>query len=90
MPSALQLVAPEAPVARRRTSRELRHRAALALRTVVGNARRSVYGPLSGLLVILAALFIALPRPTAYVVGALCAWFAIGAAREAFHRRADH
>jgi cardiolipin synthase len=89
MPSALQLVAPEAPVARRRTSRELRHRAALALRTVVGNARRSVYGPLSGLLVILAALFIALPRPTAYVVGALCAWFAIGAAREAFHRRAD-
>jgi cardiolipin synthase len=89
MPTALQLVAPEAPVSRRRSTREMRHRAALALRTVVGNARRSVYGPLSILLVILAALFIALPRPTAYVVGALCGWFALGAAREAFHRRAD-
>ena len=89
MPTSLQLAAPEAPVSRRRSSREMRHRAALALRTVVGNARRSVYGPLSILLVILAALFIALPRPTAYAVGALCAWFALGAAREAFHRRAD-
>ncbi len=89
MPSTLTMVAPEAPVVRRRSSREIRHRAALAVRTVVGNARRSVYGPLSILLVILAVLFIALPRPTAYVVGALCGWFALGAAREAFRRRAD-
>jgi cardiolipin synthase len=89
MPSTLAIMEPEAPVPRSRSRHERRHRAAVALRTVVGNARRSVYGPLSFLLVLLAALFIALPRPTAYAVGGLCAWFAVGAAREAFRRRAD-
>jgi hypothetical protein len=44
---------------------------------------------MSAALVLLAALFLALPRATAYVFGALCVWLALGAAREAFRRRAD-
>ena len=38
---------------------------------------------------VLGVLFIALPRESAYVLAGLCAWFALGAAREAFRRRAD-
>ena len=34
-------------------------------------------------------LFFVLPRVTAYVFGAICAWLALGAGREAFRRRAD-
>jgi len=89
LPSALARGVPEAPVPHRMGRRELRQRAAVALRTVVATARRSVYGPLSALLVVLAALFLALPKPTAYAFGAICAWLGLSAGREAFRRRAD-
>lgn len=87
MPTALTRKEPELPVPYRRGARELRQRAAIALRTLGANARRSVFGPLSALLIMLAVLFILLPRPMAYAFGALCVWFAIGAGREAFRRR---
>ena len=90
LPTALSREAPEVPLARvPRSRREIRRRAALALRTIAGNARRSVFLPLSGLLVALCLLFFALPKATAYAFGVLCAWLAIGAWREAFRRRAD-
>jgi hypothetical protein len=48
-----------------------------------------VFIPLSGIFVALGLLFVALPKISAYVLAALCAWLALGAAREAFRRRAD-
>jgi hypothetical protein len=53
----------------------------------VSAARRSVYGPLSLILVTLGTLFLLLPRTTAYLFGAVCVWFALAAGVEAFHRR---
>jgi cardiolipin synthase len=72
-----------------RSGRETRRRAVLALRAIASHARRSVFGPMSAMFIALGLLFVALPRQSAYVVAALCAWFALGAAREAFRRRAD-
>ena len=90
LPTALGHEDPELPVTvPRRSRRELRHRAALALRTIASNARRSVFLPISAMFVTLGVLFFALPKATAYVFGVLCAWLAIGAWREAFRRRAD-
>lgn len=89
-PTALTRQPPEvAPPSYRRPRRELQQRAVLALRTLAGNARRSVFLPISAVLIGLALLFIALPRLTAYVFGALCVWLALATAREAFRRRAD-
>jgi cardiolipin synthase len=72
-----------------RSGREMRRRAALVLRALASNARRSVFGPISAMFIALGLLFVALPRESAYVLAALCAWFALGAGREAFRRRAD-
>lgn len=88
LPSGLQRrasgsVAPPRP----RGSRELRGRAAVAARTLISGARRSVYGPVSALLVLLGLLFIGLPRYMAYGFGAVCVWLAVAAGLEAFHRR---
>ena len=89
LPTALTHLSAEAPVGYRSNRREMRRRAVLLLRTVAANARRSVFGPISVILVALGALFLVLPRITATVFGALCVWLAIGAGREAFRRRAD-
>lgn len=90
LPTALAREPPEVAVSPpRRSRRELRHRAVLALRTLAVNARRSVFLPISAILVALCLLFFALPKATAYAFGAICAWLAVGAWREAFRRRAD-
>jgi cardiolipin synthase len=90
LPTALTRSDPEVTVARyRRSRREARRRAAVALRAIAGNARRSVFLPLSVIFVALGVLFFLLPRQTAYVFGVICAWLAISAGREAFRRRAD-
>ena len=73
----------------RRTRRETRRRAVLVLRAIASNARRSVFIPISAIFILLGILFVALPRISAYVLAVLCAWFALGTAREAFRRRAD-
>jgi cardiolipin synthase len=88
LPSALTHIGPERRLPHR-GGRELRERAALTLRTVASGARRSLFGPMSAAFVLLAALFVVLPRATAYVFAAICGWLAVGAAREAFRRRAD-
>ena len=90
LPAVLTHQTPEvAPAMYHRSGRETRQRAALALRAIASHARRSVFGPISALFIALGLLFVALPRESAYVVAALCAWFALGAGREAFRRRAD-
>jgi cardiolipin synthase len=90
LPTALTRSDPEVAIARyRRSPREVRRRAALALRTIASNARRSVFLPLAGIFVALGLLFFVLPRQTAYVFGVICAWLAVSAGREAFRRRAD-
>jgi cardiolipin synthase len=90
LPTALTRGEPEVDSGRyRRPRREIRRRTVLALRTLASNARRSVFLPLAGVFVTLGLLFFVLPRQTAYVFGAICAWLAISAGREAFRRRAD-
>jgi cardiolipin synthase len=89
LPVALTHQDAETPTAYRRTRREARRRAVLVLRALASNARRSVFGPISALFVALGLLLVAVPRTSAYVLAALCAWIALGAAREAFRRRAD-
>jgi len=73
----------------RRSHRERRHHAALVLRAVASHARRSVFGPISAIFIALCLLLVAVPRESAYILAAVCAWFALGAGREAFRRRAD-
>jgi cardiolipin synthase len=90
LPTVLRREDPEVlPSSYRRSTRERRRHAALTVRTLMGNARRSVFLPLTVLFVSLGVLFFALPTITAYVFGVLCGWLALGASREAFRRRAD-
>jgi cardiolipin synthase len=90
LPTVLDHRDPDIAAARyRRPRREVGRRAALALRTIAANARRSVFLPLMAIFVSLGVLFFVLPRVTAHVFGVICAWLAIGAGREAFRRRAD-
>jgi cardiolipin synthase A/B len=89
LPVALTHQHPDAPTVYHRSRRETRRRAVLVFRAVASHARRSVFLPISGIFVTLGLLFVALPRVSAYVLAALCAWFALGAGREAFRRRAD-
>jgi cardiolipin synthase A/B len=90
LPTVLRREAPEvAAQLHEPTSRERRQRAALALRALMSNARRSIFLPLSAILLSLGGLFFALPKFTAYVFGVLCGWLALSAWREAFRRRAD-
>jgi cardiolipin synthase len=89
LPVALTHQHSEARAVYRRSRREARRRAVLIFRAVASHARRSVFLPISGIFVALGLLLVALPRISAYVLAALCAWVAIGAGREAFRRRAD-
>jgi len=90
LPTALTHQVPEvAETGHRRTRRERRHRAALVLRAVASHARRSVFGPISAIFIALGLLLVAVPRESAYILAAVCAWVALGAGREAFRRRAD-
>jgi cardiolipin synthase len=72
---------------RRRARRELRGRAAVATRTLISGARRSIYAPASVFLIVLGLLFLVLPGAMAYVFGAVCVWLAASAGLEAFARR---
>jgi cardiolipin synthase len=80
---------PSSRPGRPRARREFRGRAAVAARSVMSAARRSVFGPVSVALVILGLLFIGLPSTMAYAFGAVCGWLALAAGLEAFARRGD-
>jgi cardiolipin synthase A/B len=79
----------DAPAVYQRTRREARRHAVLVFRAIASNARRSVFLPISAIFVALGLLFVALPKTSAYGLAVICAWFALGAGREAFRRRAD-
>jgi cardiolipin synthase A/B len=90
LPASLTHQNPEvAPDRYNRSRRERRRRTVLVLRAVASHARRSVFGPISAIFIALGLLLVAVPRVSAYILAALCAWFAVGAGREAFRRRAD-
>jgi cardiolipin synthase len=89
LPAALTRQHAETPTVYHRSKREASRRAVLVLRAVASHARRSVFIPISGIFLALGLLLVALPKISAYVLAALCAWFALGAGREAFRRRAD-
>jgi cardiolipin synthase len=79
----------DTPAVYHRTRREARRRAVLVLRAIASHARRSVFLPISAIFVALGLLLVAIPRTSAYALAVICAWFALGAGREAFRRRAD-
>ena len=88
LPSKLSRQRPdENPIIHQRTRREGRRRAVVAVWTVVTGARRSIYGPVALVLVVLAGFFILLPKLASYIVGGLCVWLAVAATREALRRR---
>jgi cardiolipin synthase A/B len=90
LPTILSREDPEvAAPSHHKNVRERRMRAVVALRLVLANARRSIFLPLTILLVVLGIFFFLLPTAAAYSFGVLCAWFAFSAWREAFRRRAD-
>lgn len=90
MPARLARQAPdERPLQHFRSRREGRRRAVVALWTVITGARRSIYGPAAVILIVLAGLFLLLPRAMAYAVGAICTWLAVAAFREATRRRQE-
>ncbi len=90
LPTSLKREEPEAVAPRYRKSvRERRKHAAVTLRILLANTRRSIFVPLTMLLVGLGLFFFILPTATAYTFGVVCAWLSIGALREAFRRRAD-
>jgi cardiolipin synthase len=90
LPTALSRQGPELmPPDHHQSVKERRDRAMVALRILVANARRSIFLPLTALLIVLGVFFFVLPTAAAYTFGALCAWLALSAWREAFRRRAD-
>src|SRR5215210_2066106 len=89
LPVALARQRAETPAVYRGSRQERRRRAVLVFRAVASHARRSVFIPISGIFLALGLLFVAVPKVSAYVLAVLCAWFALGAGREAFRRRAD-
>jgi cardiolipin synthase len=90
LPTMLRREDPQtAGTAHRPTVRERRRRAALAVRALMANARRSIFLPLCATLITLGVLFFVLPTFTAYAFGVLCGWLALSAGREAFRRRGD-
>jgi cardiolipin synthase len=89
LPVALTHQQPDAPAVYHRSRREARRRAVLLFRAIASHARRSVFLPISAIFITLGLLLVALPKASAYVLAVICAWFALGAGREAFRRRAD-
>jgi cardiolipin synthase len=90
LPTALSRQDPElTPPTHHKSAKERRDRAMVALRILVANARRSIFLPITGLLIVLGVFFFVLPTAAAYTFGVLCAWLAVSAWREAFRRRAD-
>jgi cardiolipin synthase len=89
LPVALTHQHADTPPAYRRTRREARRRAVLVLRAIASHARRSVFLPISAIFIALGLILVTLPKVSAYALSVICAWFALGAGREAFRRRAD-
>ncbi len=88
VPSRLARVTGAEHAPRRRSRRELRQRAVIGVRRLMNAAFRSLFGPASVVLVILAALFLIFPRPMGIIFGLFCLWVAIAAGIQAWWERA--
>ncbi len=87
VPSRLQRREGREAGPRRRGRRELRMRTAVAARRLVSGAFRSLVAPVVLLLGLMGLLLLGLPRVMAYVLGALCLWFATVLGIQAWGRR---
>ncbi len=91
LPPAVIRSTPTARVPGHRPSRgERSQQAVVALRQVAGGARRSIAGAIVFSSLGAAALVVALPRVTAYILALGCFWLALRAAWEFRQRRRGH
>jgi len=87
VPSRLtRVVAPDHPP-RRRSGRERRQRAVIGARRLMNAALRSLFGPASVVLVLVAALFLIFPRIMGIGFGLFCLWVAVAAGIQAWWER---
>jgi cardiolipin synthase A/B len=70
-----------------RGRRELRARAVVAARRLASGAFRSLFGPISLVLVVVGLLSVGLPTIMGYVFGGVSLWFALAAGLQAWRRR---
>jgi hypothetical protein len=56
---------------------------------LVAGARLAIFGPLSAILAVMAALFFVIPGVMGIAVGAICVWLALIALAEALRRRRE-
>ena len=90
VPPALSRQAPAAIAAatHSRSFRERRVRAVVLLGSMIQGARAAIFGPLALLLLLAAAVFAFLPRPSALVASGLSAIFGVALAVRALGHRA--
>jgi cardiolipin synthase len=87
MPSRLSREGEPEKSLRRRGRREFRARAVVAARRLASGAFRSLFGPISLVLVVLGLISVGLPTVMGYVFGGVCLWLAVAAALQAWRRR---
>lgn len=87
VPSRLTPVEPVDRLQRRRSGRELRQRAVVGVRRLMNAAFRSLFGPASIVLVVVAALFLTFPRVMGIGFGVVCLWVAVAAGIQAWWER---
>lgn len=86
-PTALAITrADDGSLSHRPGLRERRRRSLVMVWTLVGGARRATFGPVALLLLLIAALFVLLPRAMALAFAALSLWLAAGAGLHALRR----
>jgi cardiolipin synthase len=87
VPSRLTPVEGTECVPRHRSGREFRNRAVIGVRRLMNAAFRSLFGPASVVLVVVAALFLLFPRVMGIGFGLFCLWVAIAAGIQAWWER---
>ena len=89
MPSRLDQRANASLSMPRRGKREFRARAVVAARRLMSGAFRSVFGPMSVVLVALGSISVGLPTVMGYVFGAICLWLALATGLQAWRRHSE-
>ena len=87
MPSRLARRGQRGRALRPRGRRELRARTVVAVRRLASGAFRSLFGPISLVLVVVGLLSLGLPTIMGYIFGGLSLWFALAAGLQAWRRR---
>jgi cardiolipin synthase len=87
IPSRLARREEHGTVLRRRGQREFRARTVVAARRLASGAFRSLFGPMSLVLVVVGLLSVGLPTIMGYVFGGVCLWVAMAFGMQAWRRR---